>query len=709
MKALSADFAPKAADALLLDAALQSVPYGFCVWSPQFKLVMFNQHYLDIYGFSARRVRKGMTLEAVVKLSSEMGNHPDQSPEEFLTAYKAELLANRGGARAKVRERVAGDRWLETAHVYSPGLGWVVTHEDVTEEIASSEIIQKRKRELERQNIRLDAAVNNISQGLCMYDPKGRLVICNQPYQRIYNLPEHLLKPGTQLDDILGHLFDEGMQAGANREDYIRWRREVIARGEYGKNIHELNGRTIMMQHHPMKDGGWVTTHEDITEQRQQEERIRHLARHDALTQLPNRVQFLEEMAAAEPGLARGEHIAVLCIDLDHFKAVNDTLGHSLGDKLLQQVSARLWGATRENDLLARLGGDEFALLLRGVDNPAEAAAIAERIVKAMANPFTIDGHQLVIGTSVGIAMAPQDGETSEILMKNADLALYKAKNEGRSTFHFFEPGMDAAIQKRRNIEAGLRLALAKGELRLVFQPLVGLKENRITCLEALLRWDTADRGTISPTEFIPIAEETGLIVQIGEWVLREACRTAATWPAGVRVAVNLSPVQFKNKRLYETVEAALRDTGLPPTRLELEITESLLLSDNEPTLKTLHKLRALGVRISMDDFGTGYSSLSYLRSFPFDKIKIDRSFMRDLKSKGDSLAIIKAVIGLGQSLGMSTTAEGIETEEQLDAVRAQGCNEVQGFLFSPPIGAQAVADMLAEEGQQRPKLRRVS
>lgn len=694
---------------MLLDAALQSVPYGFCVWSPQFKLVMFNQHYLDIYGFPTRRIRKGMTLEAVVKLSSEMGNHPDQSPAEFLAAYKQELLGNRGGARSKVRERVAGDRWLETAHAFSPGLGWVVTHEDVTEEIASSEIIQKRKRELERQNIRLDAAVNNISQGLCMYDPKGRLVICNHPYQRIYNLPEHLLKPGTQLDDILGYLFDEGMQAGANRDDYIRWRREVISRGEYGKNIHELNGRTIMMQHHPMKDGGWVTTHEDITEQRQHEERIRHLARHDALTQLPNRVQFLEEMAASEPGLARGEHIAVLCIDLDHFKSVNDTLGHSLGDKLLQQVSARLWGATRENDLLARLGGDEFALLLRGLDNPAEAAAIAERIVSAMANPFTIDGHQLVIGASVGIAMAPQDGETSEILMKNADLALYKAKNEGRSTFHFFESGMDAAIQKRRTIEAGLRLALAKGELRLVYQPLVGLKENRITCLEALLRWDTADRGTISPTEFIPIAEETGLIVAIGEWVLREACRTATNWPAGVRVAVNLSPVQFKNKRLFETVEAALRDSGLAPTRLELEITESLLLADNEPTLKTLHKLRALGVRISMDDFGTGYSSLSYLRSFPFDKIKIDRSFMRDLKSKGDSLAIIKAVIGLGQSLGMSTTAEGIETEEQLSAVRDQGCNEVQGFLFSPPVSAQAVTDMLAEEAATRPKLRRVS
>jgi predicted signal transduction protein with EAL and GGDEF domain len=318
-----------------------------------------------------------------------------------------------------------------------------------------------------------------------------------------------------------------------------------------------------------------------------------------------------------------------------------------------------------------------------------------------MGAPFMVDGHQVALGASVGIALGPQDGHTTDLLMKNADLALYKAKNEGRGTFHFFEPGMDAAIQKRRSIEAGLRLALARNELRLMYQPLVGLAENRVTCLEALLRWDSPDRGPVPPTEFIPIAEETGLIVPIGEWVLREACRTAAGWPADVRVAVNLSAVQFKNRRLFETVQAALRETGMAPTRLELEITESLLLSDNEPTLRTLHQLRELGVRISMDDFGTGYSSLSYLRSFPFDKIKIDRSFMRDLKTRGDSLAIVKAVIGLGQSLGMSTTAEGIETEEQLAAVREQGCNEVQGFLFAPPLSVHAVDELLAAERHQ--------
>jgi diguanylate cyclase (GGDEF)-like protein len=457
-----------------------------------------------------------------------------------------------------------------------------------------------------------------------------------------------------------------------------------------------------------MPDGGWVSTHEDITEQRQNEARIHHLARHDALTDLPNRAEFLEEMARAEAGLQRGEMAAVLYIDLDHFKAVNDTLGHAVGDEVIKQAAVRLWGTTRETDILARLGGDEFSLLLRPLDNPQDAAKIAERIVKAIAAPFLIQGHHILIGASVGIAMAPGDGEAADTLMKNADLACYKAKSEGRSAYHFFESGMDADLQKRRVIEAGLRLALARDELRLVFQPLVGLEENRVTCLEALLRWRHPELGDVPPAEFIPIAEETGLIVQIGEWVLRHACQAASRWPADVRVAVNLSPIQFKNRRLGELVRAALAEARLPPTRLELEITESLLLAETEQTLATLHALRALGVRISMDDFGTGYSSLSYLRSFPFDKIKIDRSFMRDLETRGDSLAIIKAVIGLGHSLGMSTTAEGVETEEQLEAVREQGCNEVQGFLFSPPLEPSQVLSLLAREGQPVP-LRRAS
>jgi diguanylate cyclase (GGDEF)-like protein len=696
--------------ALLLDAAIESIPYGFCVWSPKFRLLMWNQPYLELYNFSSKAIRRGMTLEEVVQLSADLGNHPGLSTEEFLIPYQAELMANRGGTRHKRREILAGGRTIETAHIYSPALGWVVTHEDVTEELASTEIVQGRKRELEQQNLRLDAAVNNISQGLAMFDAQRHLVLRNSPYGEIYGLPAELLKAGTPLDTIIDYLFSHGLKASGDREGYLTWRQGVIASGEPGKTIYEFNGRTILLRHHPMKDGGFVSTHEDITEQRQQEERIQHLARHDALTELPNRAQFLEDMSELEAAFERGEKSAILCIDLDHFKAVNDTHGNAIGDKVLKQAAARLWGTTRETDVLARLEGDEFALLLRPIGGPADAAAIAERIVKHMATPFAIDGHNVQIGASVGIAIAPADGDATDTLMKNADLALYRAKSEGRSTFHFFEQGMDAAIQKRRVIEAGLRQALGRNEFRLMFQPLMGLKENRITCLEALLRWEHAERGTIPPAEFVPVAEETGLIVPIGEWVLREACKTAAGWPDKPRVAVNLSPVQFKNRKLYETVISALKDAGLPPTRLELEITESLLLAESDHTLETLHRLRALGVRISMDDFGTGYSSLSYLRSFPFDKIKIDRSFVRDLESKGDNIAIIKAVIGLGHSLGMSTTAEGVETEAQLRVVRDHGCNEVQGYYFSPPLAPAAVHRLLAAQAATRqPQMQKAS
>ena len=685
------------AEALLLDAALENIPYGFCVWSPQFRLVMWNKHYRDFYGFGPDAIRRGMTLEEVVQLSIELGNHPDQTSAQFYEAYTADLLANRGGTQVKSREVVLGGRVIETAHVFSAALGWVVTHEDITEELARTEVVNRRKVELEQQNIRLDAAVNNISQGLCMMDANGGLVICNEPYARIYCLPEYLLRPGTSLEQILDHLFDLGMDTGGTREEYIAWRREVIARREYGKTIHELNGRTIMMQHHPMKDGGWVSTHEDVTEQRQNEARIRHLARHDALTDLPNRIEFLEQMAKAEAALGRGEMAAVLYIDLDHFKAVNDTLGHAVGDEVIKQASARLWGTTRESDVLARLGGDEFALLMRPFEQVSDAAKVADRIIKAIGAPMFINGQQIDIGASIGIAVGPGDGINTDTLVKNADLALYKAKSDGRSTYHFFEAGMDAELQHRRSIEAGLRLALPRNELRLMFQPLLGLAENQVTCVEALLRWDHEDR-TISPVEFIPVAEETGLIVSIGEWVLREALKTASTWPSHIRIAVNLSPIQFKNRDLVGMVKLALAEAQMPATRLELEITESLLLAENETVLKALHELRGMGVRISMDDFGTGYSSLSYLRSFPFDKIKIDRSFMRDLTSRTDSQAIIQAIIGLGRSLGMTTTAEGIETEEQLAMVRSHGANEVQGFLFSPPLPAAAVANLLQSD-----------
>ena len=424
---------------------------------------------------------------------------------------------------------------------------------------------------------------------------------------------------------------------------------------------------------------------------------LAHQASHDPLTGLANRREFELHLQATLDGRGGEELHHVLCyIDLDRFKVVNDTCGHAAGDELLRQITQLLRQRVRGQDLLARLGGDEFALLMRPLGGPIEAAAAAEAVIAAIAPPFEVDGHSITIGASVGIALAPGDGTDTTALMKNADLALYKAKSEGRAVFHFFEPGMDAALQRRRIIEVGLQTALARGQLRMVYQPLIRLADDKVSCFEALLRWDHPERGAISPVEFIPVAEETGLIVPIGAWVLEQACRAALAWPSDVRVAVNLSAVQFRDKHLAETIRTILKRTGLPAARLELEITESLLLADSEPVLKTLHALRAAGIRIAMDDFGTGYSSLSYLRSFPFDKIKIDRSFMTDLTGRNDDSAIVAAVIGLGHSLGMSTTAEGIETVEQLAAVRAHGCDEVQGFYFAPPLPEAAITGLLA-------------
>ena len=518
------------------------------------------------------------------------------------------------------------------------------------------------------------------------------------------------VQSGTSVEQILAYRVEHGIHPVGEKEAYFESRLARVNGGERSVDTVELqDGRIISILHHPMADGGWVATHQDVTEQHRIEERIRHLARHDALTDLPNRLMFRETMEAAEERIRRREIVAILAVDLDHFKAVNDTLGHGIGDALLTQVSERLKLACREGDIIARLGGDEFAVLSGPLQHARDAAAIADRIVEQMAIPFDVDGHSVVIGASVGIAVAPVDGMTAEALLKNADLALYRAKTDGRGAYHFFEKGMDAVLQERRSMELGLRQALARNELRLVFQPLLNLAEQRISVLEALLRWDNPERGSIPPAEFIPIAEETGLIVSIGEWVLREACTAATRWPGTVRVAINLSTVQFRNRDLYRQVVSVLESTGLEPERLELEVTESLLLADTEATLQTLHKLRALGIHISMDDFGTGYSSLSYLRSFPFDKIKIDRSFVKDLSDKDDSRAIVKAVIDLGRSLGMATTAEGVETEAQLDTIRRQGCTEVQGFLFSPPLPSSAIDRLFSAEGGMDDLLRGTS
>jgi diguanylate cyclase (GGDEF)-like protein len=554
------------------------------------------------------------------------------------------------------------------------------------------------------QNLRFDTALNNMSHGLVMFDAAERLVVCNDRYLSMYGLSRDVVKPGCTLGDLLQHRADTGQLI----RDPAEIREEVRAVLELGKPINSIletrDGRVMSVTTEPMTNGGWVITHEDITERREAQARISHMALHDALTNLPNRLLFREQMELRFAGLDRGQKFAVLCFDLDQFKTVNDTLGHPVGDELLRQVGDRVRDCVREGDVIARLGGDEFAILQGTINQPTETTALAARLIEAIGAPFDLDGHQVVIGTSVGIAVAPADAGDPDELLKNADLALYRAKRDGGRTYRFFEPEMDALMQARRALEIDLRKALVNGEFEVYYQPLVNLEREEICGFEALLRWHHPERGLIPPNDFIPLAEETGLIVPIGEWVLRRACEEAAKWPDDVDLAVNLSAVQFKSPNLCEVIMSALASSGLAPRRLELEITESVLLFNSETTLATLHRLRALGVRISMDDFGTGYSSLSYLRSFPFDKIKIDRSFVHDLATNPDSMAIIRAVTGLGASLGMTTTGEGVETREELEYLKREGCTEAQGYFYSRPKPASEIYEMLAKQQTVRSK-----
>jgi diguanylate cyclase (GGDEF)-like protein len=463
-----------------------------------------------------------------------------------------------------------------------------------------------------------------------------------------------------------------------------------------GHSLQEMSdGRTISLVHVPMPGGGWVCTHEDVTERRQAQAKIEHLARHDGLTDLPNRVLLRDELQEMLERMRPGELLAVHCLNLDRFKEVNDAIGHAVGDELLQDFAARLRHVADGIGMVARTGGDEFVIVQYPASSPTDVTDLAAAVIAKMTEPFELGEHfQVVVGTSIGIAMAPADGAEADQLLKNANLALYRAKQEERGQYRFFEKDMDARMRARHELECNLRSALANGELDLYYQPLLNLKRNEISCFEALLRWRTADGKMIAPGDFVPLAEETGLIVPMGEWALRHALAEAAKWPRQIRLAVNLSPVQFNSRNLVQVVMSALAASGVEASRLELEITESLLLQDRETTLATLHQLRDLGVRIAMDDFGTGFSSLNYLRSFPFDKLKVDRCFIAGLaEGNEESLAIVRAVAQLGASLGIATTAEGVETRAQLEVARKEGFTEVQGFWLAEPRSAAEIAE----------------
>jgi diguanylate cyclase (GGDEF)-like protein/PAS domain S-box-containing protein len=554
---------------------------------------------------------------------------------------------------------------------------------------------RRSKDKLRQQKVLLDTALENMSQGLCMFDAEGRAVLFNARYIKMTGSSATSLE-GQSLLDLFKQKKASGEFAGDPEEFFAGIMADIRAGKSSTKIVESLTGQVMRVVEQPMEGGGWVATLEDITEWQKAQAQISHMARHDSLTNLPNRILFREQLEQALRHAKRNDKIAVLCLDLDHFKGINDSLGHPIGDDLLKDVAVRLTECVRESDTVCRLGGDEFAIVQVGSDPQTSPTSLASRLIEAISAPYDIQGYQITIGVSIGISVTPSDGRDPDELLKNADLALYRAKADGKGVFHFFEVGMDARAQARRLLEVDLRGALVRSEFVVYYQPIRDLKADCIVGFEALVRWNHPLRGIIAPLNFISLADEIGLIVPLGDWVLRTACTEAAGWSRDVCVAVNLSPAQFRSRNLVQSVVSALAVSGLAACRLELEITEAVLLQDPDVSLATLHKLRALGVRISMDDFGTGYSSLSYLRSFPFDKIKIDRSFVSELASRADSRAIVRAITGLGKSLGLSTTAEGVETDEQLSLLRLEGCTEVQGYLFSPPRPAGDVESMLS-------------
>jgi diguanylate cyclase (GGDEF)-like protein/PAS domain S-box-containing protein len=584
--------------------------------------------------------------------------------------------------------RLPDGRWLRVSRSPTQEGGVILVYSDITS-------LKRQEAELHATNLRLDAALSHMSQGLCLYDSEARLQVVNRRFCEIFDLSPELVAPGMTFEEV-GLSVAAGSHGGQTVPDLLAEREKILPRHESGNYLQRLNdGRVISIGHRSTSDGGLLVSCEDVTEQQRAQSQITFMARHDDLTRLPNRTLFAERIEHAVAEAGRGSGFAVFCLDLDNFKQINDTLGHPVGDGLLCAVADRLSACVREIDTVARLGGDEFAIIQSDVQNAADAERLARRVVECIGAPYELNGHRVIVGCSVGIALAPGDGMTREMLLKNADMALYRSKAGGRGTWRFFEPAMDASLQSRRALELDLREAMDKDEFTLFYQPIYDLRMDRISGFEALLRWPHPKRGLVPPDQFIPIAEDIGLITPLGEWVLNRACEQAAGWPSELKIAVNVSATQIRDPRFAEVIANALDASTLAPHRLELEITESVLLGNSAETVATLHKLKAQGLSIALDDFGTGYSSLSYLRSFPFDKLKIDQSFVRDATATNGSKLIVRAITSLGKSLGITITAEGVETIEQLDQIRAEGCNEAQGFLFSRPVPATEIASTI--------------
>ncbi|KAB2936954.1 PAS-domain containing protein, partial [Hyphomicrobium sp.] len=594
---------------VILDTALDNMFQGLAMFDAEERLVFANDRYLEMYHTPPGEIVPGTTLRHIIELRIAQGFYAGSTVEQILGTMRNRVAR---GNISHITRTLADGRTVTVSIWPRADGGWVTTHQDITERETlhaqlreQHELLRQREEQLKIQNIHFDAALNNMSQGLAMFDGEQRLLVCNRTYLDMYGLTAEQVKPGMSSREILELRFAGGIYGNADRDKLIDgW---LAAFGKDSTRVQVLaDGRVINVCRRRLPHGGLVVTHQDITEQRRSEAKIVHMALHDQLTGLPNRMLLNERLEHALTRVKRGEIVALHLIDLDHFKTVNDTLGHPAGDKLLEMASERLHGLVRETDTIARMGGDEFAIVQVAISSPADATSLAHRLIEVVSEPYEIEGQQVIIGTSVGIAIGPQDGRNPDQLIRNADLALYRAKSDGRRTFCFFEPEMDAQMQQRRATEYDLRKALGAGEFELHYQPIVNLERNRISGCEALIRWRHPKKGLVLPGQFIPLAEEIGFIGPLSEWAVREACATAAKWPGELRIAVNLSPAQFRSSGLVPMITRSLAASGLAAERLELEITETALLDNGEATLATLYQLREVGVHIVMDDFGTG-------------------------------------------------------------------------------------------------------
>jgi len=665
-------------------AAVENMSHGLCMFDADERMIICNGNYLSIFSLDAKIVRPGIPFLDILQHSVDIGV-ASQSAADLYAIRKPYIER----AQASTYEEILSDgRIVSITHRPLASGGWVSIYEDITEQ-------RRAEQELKEQHRRFDAALANMSQGLLMYDADGTLIVRNQRFFDLYNVTPSDFPLGMSHRALLEQMVRLRIYPSIDIDGEISKTRASLQAGETRSTNRSLaDGRTLLIARRPLAGGGWVATFEDITERRRAEERMSHLAHYDTLTDLPNRSVFRERLDQAL-GETPATPLAIFSLDLDRFKAVNDTWGHPAGDWLLKCVAERLRHSLRsDTDVVARLGGDEFAILQFNPKVATDAEQLAKRIVAVVSQPFRDKGRDMHVGISLGIALYPGDGKDADTLLKNADMALYSGKSEGRNVYRFFEPGMDALVRERRALETDLETALKRQEFVLDFQPITNIASGEIVGAEALMRWNSPTRGLVAPDDFIAAAEDSGLIVPLGEWALKQACSVAAGWPPEMRIAVNVSAVQIRSADFARSVISALAVSGVPARRLELEITETVLMDESKTVLKTLRQLRELGVRIALDDFGTGYSSLGYLRRFPVDKIKIDRSFIHDIDNR-DTAAIVRTIIGLGAELGITVTAEGVETEAQLDMLRKAGCGEAQGYLIGVPSKAADIQRLL--------------